>query len=53
LELREQVGCRLRRHGLKGRTVQLKLRHADFHTVTRAQTFSQATNLKLRIRLSW
>jgi DNA polymerase IV len=45
LELSEQVGCRLRRHGLKGRTVQLKVRYADFHTVTRAQTLAQATNV--------
>ncbi len=49
LELSEQVGCRLRRHGLKGRTVQLKVRYADFHTVTRAQTLSQATDVTLEI----
>ncbi len=31
----EQVGARLRKHGLKGNTVHLKLRWADFRTVTR------------------
>lgn len=45
LELSEQVGSRLRRHGLKGRTVQLKVRFEDFHTVTRAQTLPHATDV--------
>jgi DNA polymerase IV len=49
LELSEQVGCRLRRHGLKGRTVQLKMRYADFHTVTRAQTLPQLTDVTQEI----
>ncbi len=44
LELSEQVACRLRRHGLKGRTVHLKVRFDDFRTVTRAQTLSEPTN---------
>ena len=35
LELVEQVARRLRRHGLMGQTVHLKLRTADFTTVTR------------------
>ena len=35
LELTEQVGRRLRRHGLRGRTVQLKALFADFQTITR------------------
>src|SRR5579863_1122168 len=30
VELSEQVGCRLRRHNLSGRTVQIKIRLADF-----------------------
>jgi nucleotidyltransferase/DNA polymerase involved in DNA repair len=34
-ELVEQVAYRLRRHGLMGQTVHLKLRTADFTTVTR------------------
>ena len=45
LELSEQVGCRLRRQGLKGRTVQLKVRFEDFHTITRAQTLPQPTDI--------
>ena len=49
LELSEQVGCRLRRHGLKGRTVHLKVRFADFHTITRAQTLPEPTNVTQEI----
>jgi DNA polymerase-4 len=49
LELSEQVGCRLRRHGLKGRTVQLKVRFEDFHTITRAQTLPEPTNVTQEI----
>ena len=45
LELTEQVGWRLRRHHLRGRTVHLKVRFADFSMVTRSQTFSEPTNL--------
>ena len=41
----EQVARRLRRHGLKGRTVQLKLRYADFSTITRSVTLPQPTDL--------
>lgn len=41
----EQVARRLRRHGLKGRTVQLKLRYADFSTITRSLTLPQPTDL--------
>ncbi len=49
LELSEQVACRLRRHGLKGRTVHLKLRFDDFKTITRAQTLSNPTNVTQEI----
>jgi DNA polymerase-4 len=35
LQLSEQVGRRLRQHGLRGRVVRLKLRHPDFTTFTR------------------
>ncbi|MEX1027965.1 MAG: DNA polymerase IV [Candidatus Paceibacterota bacterium] len=45
LELTEQVACRLRRHGSKAKTVNLKVRYDDFHTVTRAHTLSAATNV--------
>ena len=37
LSLTEQVAWRMRRHKLRGRSVQLKLRFSDFHTITRAQ----------------
>ena len=49
LELSEQVGCRMRRHGLRGRTVNLKVRFGDFSTVTRAQTLPEATNVTQEI----
>jgi DNA polymerase IV len=45
LDLTEQVGCRLRRHGLRGRTVNLKVRFADFSTVTRSQTLPAPTDI--------
>ncbi|MEO8496004.1 MAG: DNA polymerase IV [Planctomycetota bacterium] len=45
LELTEQVACRLRRQGFKARTVNLKVRYDDFHTVTRAHTLSTPTNV--------
>jgi DNA polymerase-4 len=43
LDLAEQVGRRLRRHQLKGRTITLKLRFADFRTITRSTTLARAT----------
>ena len=45
VELAEQVACRLRRHNLRGRTVQLKIRFADFRTITRSKTVAQPTNI--------
>ncbi len=44
LDLTEQVAWRLRRHGKRGRTVQLKLRYDDFRTVTRAHSLREATD---------
>jgi DNA polymerase-4 len=44
-ELTDQVCSRLRCEGLKGRTVTLKLRYADFTTLTRAQTRTEPTDL--------
>lgn len=44
LHLTEQVAWRLRRAGLSGRTVQLKLRFPDFKTITRSHTHTEATN---------
>ena len=45
LDLTEQVGWRLRRHRLRGRTVQLKVRFADFSLITRSQTLSEPTDI--------
>ncbi|HEX3869794.1 MAG TPA: DNA polymerase IV, partial [Pirellulales bacterium] len=45
LELVEQVARRLRRHQLKGRTVDLKVRFADFRTISRTVTLSEPTNI--------
>jgi len=45
LDLTEQVGWRLRQHGLRGRTVQVKIRFADFSTITRSHTLPEVTNL--------
>lgn len=44
-ELTEHVGWRLRRHGLRGRTVDLKVRYADFKTITRARTLDAPTDI--------
>ncbi len=41
----DQVARRLRRAGLKSRTITLKLRTGDFVTRTRSATLSEATNL--------
>jgi len=40
-----RVGRRLREAGLAGRTVTLKLRYANFKTVTRARTLPDATDV--------
>jgi DNA polymerase-4 len=44
LDLCEQVGCRLRGQHRQARTVQLKLRYADFTTLTRARSLGRATS---------
>lgn len=44
MDLSEKVSRRLRKKGLLGRTVTLKIRFADFKTYTRAQTLERATN---------
>lgn len=43
MDMGEQVACRLRRQDFYGRTVQIKLRFADFKTLTRAHTLDVAT----------
>jgi DNA polymerase IV len=44
-ELAEQVARRLRHHALKGRTVELKVRFANFQTITRSLTLPEPTNI--------
>lgn len=48
-QLAEQVGWRLRRAGLAGRTIQIKVRFADFTTLTRAHTLAQPTDISREI----
>ncbi len=47
--LSEMVGRRLREHGLRARTVQLKLRYSDFSTITRAHSLERPTQLDTEI----
>lgn len=49
VELTEQVARRLRRHHLRGRTVQLKIRFSDFQTITRSITLPQPTDVTQHI----
>ena len=44
-ELVDQVGRRLRHDGLKGRTIEIKVRFADFQTITRSLTLREPTNI--------
>jgi len=45
VELVEQVARRLRRHSLKGRTIELKVRFADFTTISRSLTLAEPTSI--------
>lgn len=47
--LSDQVGRRLRKAALAGATVQIKLRWADFTTITRQKTLPSPTNLDKEI----
>ena len=47
--LSDSVGRRLRKTGLAGNTVQIKLRWADFSTITRQTTLASPTNLDQEI----
>lgn len=42
--LTEQVAWRLRRRGLSGHTVEIKIRFSDFKTITRSQTLGKASH---------
>ena len=44
-DLAEQVARRLRRYAFKGRTIELKVRFADFQTINRSLTLSEPTNI--------
>ncbi len=49
LDLTEQVARRLRRHDRLARTVQLKLRFADFRSITRSRTLPEPTDVTAEI----
>jgi DNA polymerase-4 len=49
LEQCEEVGSRLRKEELAARTVQLKLRYADFTTLTRSRTLEQPTQDEMAV----
>jgi DNA polymerase IV len=49
LRLSEMVGRRLRESGFYACTIQLKLRYADFHTITRAHTVLAPTQIDAEI----
>jgi DNA polymerase-4 len=40
----ERIAARLRRHGLAGRNVTVKIRYGDFETITRSATLDAATD---------
>jgi DNA polymerase IV len=44
VDLVEQVARRLRHHDLRGRTVDIKVRFADFTTITRSLTLGESTH---------
>ena len=44
--LSESVARRMRKRGLRGRTVKLKLRYSDFETLTRQATMATPTDLE-------
>ena len=45
VDLVEQVARRLRRHDIRGRTIELKVRFADFKTISRSLTLAEPTNI--------
>lgn len=48
-ELSEEVGYRLRSSGMRSKTISLKLRFADFTTITRDKTLHESTDRDLDI----
>jgi DNA polymerase-4 len=49
VKLADRVAARLRAAGRTGRTIQLKVRFADFRTITRSKTLAAATDLGAEI----
>lgn len=49
LEQADRVAVRLRQGGYRARTISLKVRFADFTTITRSHTLPEATDLARRI----
>ncbi|MGK9147326.1 DNA polymerase IV [Plantibacter flavus] len=49
LNLAGLVAIRLRKGGFAGRTIAIRVRYADFSTVTRSRTLGEATNVGRRV----
>ena len=49
LRLAQKVGARARRQGYAGRTVTVKIRFADFRTITRSRTLTEPTDVAREI----
>ena len=49
LELADQVGRRMRRNGVTGRTVKLKVRFSSFKTISRSRTLDHQTDVTQEI----
>ncbi len=47
--LADRVGARLRKHGWEAATISIKVRFADFTTITRSQTLAEPTAVGQRI----
>ena len=47
--LADRVGARLRKHGWEARTIAIKVRFADFTTISRSQTLPEPTAVSQRI----
>lgn len=43
-ELAEKVGASLRKNGIQGRTITIKIKYADFRQITRSKTIHTRTN---------
>jgi DNA polymerase-4 len=52
LELTEQVATRLRRQDLRGKTLFIKLRYANFRTVTRSESLDAPTSVTRELYLT-